>query len=321
MRVALITDALDQPTRGNHTTVRRWLALCPDELSAYEAREDASFDPVPDVFHGYHAWRGGRAARALARRFDRPLVVSLGGTDVWELRRGGPRAPTIASVLEDADLVTGAFPSFATDGPYAVVPRSVEIPASVAPERPTDALRALLPSGLRPEKDIELALRLVRELRARGVPLKLRIAGPRLDEPYAARVVADAERLADVTIDEIPPAGMGAAYRAAHVVWNTSLFEGGANALLEGAAAGCALFARDVPGNRDLLSEPGAPDALFDPDDLDRAEALHRATFEEDPLERWARARSWLARWHAPGAEATALRACWRRVAEHPSEL
>jgi len=316
VRVALITDALDQPTRGNHTTVRRWLALCPGELRAYEAEAERAFDPAPDLFHGYHAWRGGRAARTLARRHDRPYVVSLGGTDVWELRRDGPRAPEMASVLAGAALVTGAFPSFGADYPYAVVPRSIELPDARPPAAPTDEIRALLPSGLRAEKDIELALDLARDLRARGLPLRLRIVGPTLDAAYAHRVRAAARDAAGVSFEELPPTRMDAAYRATHVVWNTSVFEGGANALLEGAAAGCALCARDVPGNRDLLTEPGAAGLLFDPSDRDGIEAFHRALFDDDPAERLARARAWLAAHHAPDAEAAALRSAWRRALE-----
>lgn len=310
MRVALVTNA--EPGRGNRTTIDRWIEF----VRGFEIEIVApGAEPArpPDVVDGYHALHGGRWALELARRFDVPLVVNLGGTDLF--------APGVEPVLLAADCVTGAFPEFrerlrerlGREVPYAVVPRGVRVP----PDLPLRAFegRVLVAAGLRPVKDVLLAIDLLERLRARGLPLALRILGPAMDQAYAAQVRARAG--AFVAVGEAAPLGMRDAYLAADVVWNTSLHEGGSNALLEAVAHGCAIFARDVPGNRELLEEEGAPGALFDPLDTDAAESFHRALLaetQEARRARVARGHAWLRRLHDPLSESRALEKVWATV-------
>ena len=307
MRVVLVTNALDAPTRGNHTTIRRWQRhVAGVELIGVPADSEQVLDPVPDVIHGYHAINGGMAALALARRYDRPLVISVGGTEVMEMTRASP-------ILHAAAMVTCAFDSFgdAIGVPYTVVPRGVEIPDGAKPREPDGMLRALLPAGLRPVKDPLLAMTMANALSAEGLPLELRILGPCLDEQYAREVFSLAS--GSVALGEVAPDAMGAEYAAADVVWNTSLLEGGANALLEGMAHGCAVIARDAPGNRDMLPQEN----LFVSDDLDKVIAFHRRLLEEtmaDRIERMKRAHGLLRKHHSPIDEARALEAVWRAV-------
>ncbi|HEX5137608.1 MAG TPA: glycosyltransferase [Planctomycetota bacterium] len=310
MRVALVTNA--GPGRGNRTTVDRWVEFV--RRAEIEVLLPGAPPRVPpDVVDGYHAAHGGPWALELARRFRVPLVVNLGGTDVF--------APGVEPVLLAADCVTGAFPAFGEmlrvrlgrAVPYAVVPRGVRVPATLPLRAPTG--RVLLPAGLRPVKDVLTAIDLLGRLRARGLPLSLSILGPAIDAAYAATVRARAG--AFVEVGETEPDRMPDAYLAADVVWNTSLHEGGSNALLEAVAYGCAIFARDVPGNRELLGEEGAPGALFDPADTDSAEAFHRALLEEDEAARGRRVaagRAWLRRLHDPTAESHALENLWSTV-------
>lgn len=307
MRVALVTSA--EPGRGNRTTVDRWAEFVEGvDLAIVAPGEEPPFPP--DVVDGYHAAHGGPWALELARRHRVPLVVNLGGTDLF--------ARGVEPVLLAADRVTGAFPRFGEmlrerlgrTVTYAVVPRGVRVPAGL-PVRPF-AGRVLLPAGLRPVKDVLLAIDLLHRLRARGLALELRVLGPAMDAAYAAEVRARAG--AHVAVGEVAPERMRDAYLAADVVWNTSLHEGGSNALLEAVAHGCAIFARDVPGNRELLEEEGAPGALFDPADLASAEAFHQALFAETAAEREARVASgqeWLRRLHDPVKEAHAIAGQW----------
>jgi glycosyltransferase involved in cell wall biosynthesis len=310
VRVALVTNA--EPGRGNRTTVDRWVEFVRGvDLEVVAPGADPSV--APDVVDGYHAAHGGPWALELSRRFRAPLVVNLGGTDIF--------APGVEGVLLAADCVTGAFPAFGDrlrerfgrDLPYAVVPRGVRVPEAL-PLRPP-AGRVLLPAGLRPVKDVLLAIDLLERLRERRLPLTLRILGPAMDAAYAAKVRALAG--AFVSVGEAAPDEMREAYLSADVVWNTSLHEGGSNALLEAVAHGCAIFARDVPGNRELLEEEGAPGALFDPADADAAAAFHRALLSESSAARRARVaagHAWLRRLHDPLAEAEALIRVFRGV-------
>jgi len=311
MKIALVTNALDWPTRGNFTTVRRWSRIA--EAEVIPVAPDLESDVVfADIVHGYHALHGGVAARALARRHGLPLVVSLGGTELYQ------RGELIDSVLVDADVVTGAFRSFEELLPegvrrYVIVPRGIEIPDGVEPRVQGGVVRALLPAGMRDVKDPLLAIDLACELVSRGLPLTLRILGPVVDEAYAARVAERARGLEFVQVGEVDRPEMPDAYRNADVVWNTSRFEGGANALLEAAAYGCARFGRDVGGNRDMLDAS----ELFDPEDLEHAEAFHAALLAEtlaDRVRRLEEGHALLRRKHDPVAEVAALCEIWRSL-------
>ena len=307
MRVALVHAA--EPGRGNFTTVARWTQFVRGaEIVPLAPGQAPGF--APDVVDGYHAVHGGPWALELARTYGAPLVVNLGGTDLF--------APEAERVLLAARCVTGAFPGFGErlrerfgrPLPYATVPRGVLVPGALPPRDP--AGRVLLPAGLRPVKDVLLAIDLLERLRARGLPLTLRILGPAMDPEYARKVRARAG--AFVTVDVVAPDEMREAYLGADVVWNTSLHEGGSNALLEAVAHGCAIFARDVPGNRELLEEEGASGALFDPADTDGAVAFHRALLAESAAARRARVEkglAWLRNLHDPRTEARALEAAW----------
>ncbi len=327
MRVALVSNALAQPTRGNYTTIHRWM----DNVDGIEIVPVPAGDrapelaTAPDLVNGYHALNGGLAARRLARRYGCPLVVNLGGTDLYACLQGDRAA---ADILEAADAITGAFPAFGErlatcfgrPTPYFTVPRGVPVPDDLPPHRPGETLHVLLPAGLRPVKDPMYAIDLAQRLTERGLRLDLRILGPELDGAYAQRISERAAGLSFVTLGEAGQDEMPAAYRRADVVWNTSLHEGGSNALLEAVAQGCAVYARDIPGNHELLHEEGAPGVLFAAADVDGAERFHRALLAETEAARAARiaaGHAWLRRSHDPAAEARALEHAWRTAYEN----
>ncbi|MDJ0973702.1 MAG: glycosyltransferase family 4 protein, partial [Planctomycetota bacterium] len=206
--------------------------------------------------------------------------------------------------------------------PYAVVPRGVSISDAPPPTPDPETVRVLLPAGIRRVKDVIGAVRLAEALRAAGVPLTLCIAGPVLDGEYARSFEATLASMGHPHFIRwrraVPRTGMPALYDQADVVWNTSLHEGGPNALLEGLAHGCAVMARDVDGVRDLFVTPDAPGHLVSWDaglpDIDALAAWHEAVRQESMEERTARtetARAWLRANHDSHAEVEALRAAY----------
>lgn len=141
----------------------------------------------------------------------------------------------------------------------------------------------LLPAGLRPVKDVlwaadaaeAAARRLAETRRLRGDGTRLgkgesagpgpafamAVVGPALDAAYAslvsekARACSPSAGGAGAFASAGPvPRGVALEYmRAAAGVLNTSASEGQSGALLEAAAAGAPVLARDIPGNRALL--------------------------------------------------------------------
>ena len=325
LRILLVTDALTPPARGNGTTVGRWMEGLLErghevEVADPRAGAEAGRCRAPDVVHGYHARRAGPAARRLAARLGCPLVLSLGGTDLLDLETT-PAAATreVVAALEASQCVTGAFASFAdrlaaAGGPpperYRVVRRGVEVDPDVG-GRPRDGARLeiVLPAGLRPVKDPLLGVRLAVRLVEAGLPLRLRLLGAALDPAQAAAVHAAAAPHPWIEIGRRSPLGMAAAYLTAHVVWNTSHHEGGANAVLEGLALGCQAWLRNVDGNREYVQEGGgeaAPLTLFDAEDDERLVGWHVAAWRESDAQRaarWQRTRAWLGRFHDPADE------------------
>lgn len=124
---------------------------------------------------------------------------------------------------------------------------------------PTSTPVFLLPAGLRPVKDVLWAVDAIDDAVGAGSanaspPFVLAIVGPSLDDKYRDAVVERLGRSTNVVL--IPPVDRAHTVgymRAATAVVNTSKSEGQSGALLEAAAAGVPIIARDIPGNRALL--------------------------------------------------------------------
>ncbi|MFO1054355.1 MAG: glycosyltransferase [Planctomycetota bacterium] len=313
-KVLVVTDALLPPARGNGTTVARWIEGLTRRGHEVEVVEPGR-DPRrgrPDVVLGYHADRCGPFAVELAERFATSAVIALGGTDLLALEES-PDTPG-RRALERAHGVTAAFATardrlesrLRSMPQFSIVRRGVFVDPDVALDRVRDPFTVALPSGLRPVKDPLLALQMLRTLRDVGLRAKLIIVGSDLDSRHAEQVRDAARRIADVHIGARPPVAMGAVYARSLVVWNTSRHEGGANAVLEAAALGCAVLLRDSPGNRELAMEAGSTVTLFDPIDRDGIVAWHRTITEEDDAARNARHErtiAWLRACHDPSDE------------------
>ena len=123
---------------------------------------------------------------------------------------------------------------------------------------PTSMPVFLLPAGLRPVKDVLWAVDAIDAIGAGSAdaspPFVLAIVGPSLDDKYRDAVVERLRRSKNVVL--IPPVDRAHTVgymRAATAVVNTSTSEGQSGAILEAAAAGVPIVARDIPGNRALL--------------------------------------------------------------------
>lgn len=275
MLCALFCPFSQGPTRGNITSVKRIakhlqlqgcrVQLIPLDDADREQQATQLQNDLPDLLHAFHAHYAGPAARTAAARLDRPYLITLTGSDLFDpaLRDH----PDTRQALVDASAVVCFDPLVAQqvlahlprlEQKLQIVPQGVEPfpPASVWPRNTTEFV-ILLPAALRPVKGIDQAIEQLAPLAATLPHLRLWIAGGIIDKTYAHQIQTTVSRHPWISLlGEIPYTQMGSVYAAADLVLNSSLFEGGmANALLEAMVMGKAVVAADIPGNRSLIRQ------------------------------------------------------------------
>lgn len=286
MKIALITPYYHPPVRGNAVTVRRIaknLSAAGCETVVYSLDALAAGDILqeilrakPDVVHGFHAYFGGRPAREIAAAAGVAHVVTITGSDVYEAMLDNRRKETL-SVLRDAAAIVvfdvsvkkriaGHHPSLAEK--IFVIPQGVELPGENfrwgAERFDAGEMVFFLPAGLRPVKNAGFPLAPLSELHCQDNRVRLLVAGPVLDTEYGTQLLAELERYPFAHyLGAVGRDAVGALYRRADIVLNTSVFEGGmANSVLEAMAFGKPVLATDIEGNRSLVKE-GQTGLLF----------------------------------------------------------
>lgn len=286
MKIALITPYYHPPVRGNAVTVRRiasnlsaagceTVVYSLDALTAGDILQEI-LRAKPDVVHGFHAYFGGRPAREIAAAAGIAHVVTITGSDVYEAMLDNRRKETL-SVLRDAaaivvfdvsvkQRIAGHHPSLAEK--ILVIPQGVELPGENfrwgAERFDSGEMVFFLPAGLRPVKNAGFPLAPLAELHRHDHRVRLLVAGPVLDTEYGAQLLAELERYPFARyLGAVGRDAVGALYRRADIVLNTSVFEGGmANSVLEAMAFGKPVLATDIEGNRSLVKE-GQTGLLF----------------------------------------------------------
>jgi glycosyltransferase involved in cell wall biosynthesis len=229
------------------------------------ALEDGGPIERVDLVHALHAWKAGRLAGEAARLLGVPYVVSLTGTDIQEDIERPDRRDAVLRVLGGAAALLGTIGEaeeiLGKNGivtPFVLAVKGVEatVPAAGAAGA---APVFLLPGGWREVKNQIFTLEPLALLAAEVPGLRLRFAGPVLEAAYHDLWTERRERFPFAEdAGAIEPGRMAAEYAAAAVVLNTSHSEGGSNAVLEAMAAGRAVLASDMPGNRTFIEfRPG----------------------------------------------------------------
>jgi glycosyltransferase involved in cell wall biosynthesis len=219
----------------------------------------------PDIVHAHDALRSG--VQLLGVRT--PWVVSLSGEDLHHDMLDEERGALVCEVVRRAHRVLAPSAEAAlvveervpdAVGKIDVVPRAARrLPTNGTDLRlslgiPAQRFLVFLPGGLRPIKGQHRAISVVGILRAAGADVEMIIAGPDQDPAYAADVRALCAQQPGVRVlPALAADRMGAAYRDADVVLNTSLSEGAAPTILDAGVLGRAIVASNVPGNRELI--------------------------------------------------------------------
>ncbi len=289
LRVALLTPFAFPSVRGNAVTVERiarglrqsgvdlrvWdLSVTPE---AVIEREVEGFRP--GVVHAFHAHRVGPLAQRLARRCEVPLAVTITGTDANHDLFDPERAAGVRRVLEGAAVIvifhesvgariTGALPDVA--GRLVTIPQSALFPdggtfdLSARWSVPAERILFVFPAGIRPVKQPRRPLASFDRLVQRRAEVRLLYAGPVLDPDEGELLLRELDRRPWARhIGAVPHEQMRSLLDQADVVLNCSISEGGMpNSVVEALAAGRAVLASDIDGNRSLV-EDGVTGFLF----------------------------------------------------------
>jgi putative glycosyltransferase (TIGR04348 family) len=312
MRIIIITPVRSSSRSGNRTTATRWTRIL-RELG-HEVHVAHRYDGrAADLMIALHAWRSADSIRDFREHFpDRPLIVALSGTDIYEYIDRDP-APTLHSLASSDRLI--ALQELARRRVPAQFRRKLRVVYQSAPRlrrsrhQATRGVDVAVIGHLRQVKD---PFRAARAARALPESSRIRIVHLGAAETPHWAAMAKAEMTVNpryVWRGDRPPAEVRRLLGRAHAMVLSSLSEGGANVISEAVAAGVPVLASRIDGSVGLLGSdyPG----YFPAGDT---AALTRLLLriETDP-EYLARLRRAIAR-RAPLFRPATEKAAWRRL-------
>jgi putative glycosyltransferase (TIGR04348 family) len=256
MRIVLITP--DGPTKrtGNRVASLRWTRIL--RGLGHTVRNASRYDGRPaDLMIAVHAWRSADAIAGFKARYpDRPVVLQLSGTDIYEYLRTDP-APTLRSMAL-AERLVGL-----NDLAGKVVPKRLRARLRIihqSAEPPTQARhpgkRAIVVAVIGHLRDVKDPLRAAEAARLLPADSRIRIeqVGRAYTRQWAARARAEMKANARYRWrDDVPPASVRALLARSHAMVISSVSEGGANVISEAAVAGVPVLASHMDGNVGLL--------------------------------------------------------------------
>jgi putative glycosyltransferase (TIGR04348 family) len=310
MNICLVTPAPPGSRKGNRVTAVRWARLL-RELGHHVAVAQEYCDQRCDLLIALHAGHSFPSVSRFRRAHpDRPLVVTLTGTDLYEAIHTSARA---RRSLELATRLVVLQPEGVAALPDAVRPKARVIFQSVQQPRRrraqrTDVFEVCVLSHLRPVKD---PLRTARAVRLLPATSRVRVLhlGAALDEELAEQARAEMATNARYRwLGERPRGRALYLLSGCRLLALTSRLEGGANAVSEALAVGVPVVSSHIAGSIGLLGPdyPGyfpygdaraladllhraETDAAFYSDLRTRCEDLHKLVDPERERQSWAR--------------------------------
>jgi len=220
------------------------------------------------LVHGLHAWHFSPAAQHPAIK-NLPLLLTTTGTDINYDLAGPHKEQTLDSLLKASRIVVfnaelGRYLTAAEsrlEPRLVVIPQGMDLPAAPVVTRrelglsETDTI-FIVPSGLRPVKNLDLALDGLAIAHRSQPRLALLILGAVIDTTYKDHIKARLGELPwAIYLGEIPHQKIGGIMQAADVVLNTSWAEGQPQAALEAMSLGKPCILTAVPGNLGIIQD------------------------------------------------------------------
>jgi glycosyltransferase involved in cell wall biosynthesis len=274
MKIALVSPHTLPVCRGNSLTVQR---LCDGLLKRghsvrlFNSTADVPEELVsfaPDLMHSLHALQPHAWLQQSGMLGTCPWVVTMTGTDYNSgveseaLQALSDARALIVFHSEAAARVRERFADLSDR--VHIIPQAVQVPEQMTAIR-EDARRAwnlapdevviFMAAGLRPVKNIAYALEAFSRFKQKHPQARMLLAGPCLDTQEGYQVLAAGEGMDGFSyLGELPHERVLELMQAADIFLNTSLHEGMPGAVMEAMAAGLAVIATDVPGNRALIA-------------------------------------------------------------------
>lgn len=237
------------------------------------------------LIHGFHGLYFGQALEKIPGLKEIPLLLTTTGTDL-NLDLKGPKRPVVIQALAAArkiivfnpdlgQIVAEAAPSLAEK--LVTIPQGVYLEGDRSYTRSEFGLRRdevvfLLPSGLRPVKNLELAINALEKVHNEFSVVRLVIIGAVIDPAYAAQIQNRIQPLPwAIYLGEIPYQSMPGILALGDIVLNTSDSEGQPQGALEAMSLGKPVLMTAVPGNLNLIMDGVEGFYLRDEADLIRA--------------------------------------------------
>ena len=230
-----------------------------------------------------HARRSAASiARFKARYPERPLILQLSGTDIYQYLKSDP-APTLRAMAA-ADRLVALNDLAWRRVPRGLRSRLVFIPQSaVAPVHRTPSRRSVVLSVIGHLRDVKDPLRAAEAARLLPAGSRVRIeqVGRAYTTAWAERANAEmAENPRYAWHGDVPAGAVRRLLSRSHAMVISSVSEGGANVISEAAVAGVPILASRMDGNVGLL---GADYPGYFPVGGTRALARLLQRIENDP--------------------------------------
>jgi putative glycosyltransferase (TIGR04348 family) len=312
MRIILITPARSSSRSGNGTTTARWTRIL-RELGHRVHVANRYDDAAADLMIALHAWRSADSIRNFRALYpDRPLIVALTGTDIYEYIDRDP-APTLRS-LASADRLIALQ----------------ELARRRVPAQFREKVRVVLQSALPLRRTARASSRsfdvaVIGHLREVKDPMRAAEAARRLPADSRIRIVhlgaaetpqwaalAKAAMTANpryVWRGDRPRAEVRRLLARARAMVLSSLREGGANVISEAVVAGVPVLASRIDGSVGLLGRD-YPGYFPVGDTTALARLLHRIETSPEFLMRLSRAIAPCAQLFRPARE----KAAWKKL-------
>ena len=221
------------------------------------------------LVHGFNARYFGGVLTEFPELRNLPLILTTTGSDLnYDLKNSGRDLVLAAFAAAEKiivfhdyfqKLIGDAYPEYCSK--LSTIPQGVWLEESPPIKREMIGLAAdnivfALPSGLRPVKDIELAIDGLQRVYKDFPELRLLIIGPVIDQDYGQKIKQRVSELSWVFyLGEVLHSEMGSYLSLADVVLNTSQAEGQPQGLLEGMSQNKPAILTTVPGNLDIIEE------------------------------------------------------------------